>query len=128
MEQQALQNPQLNNQFNQQFSAPQQGQPDLANLQMDGATLRQIYDESERAKKKSGILLILLLLFLVIGINVLNSIFFRSPEVTKYSILAFLVFFIPTLFTKFNLLQKIIEKWFPYLQEPDDFLRRVRSK
>ncbi len=106
--------------------ALQQGVPDLSNLQLDGATMRKLYEDSERSKRKSGVLLILLLLFLVIGINVLNSIFFRSPDVTKYSILAFLIFFIPTLFTKFNLLQKIIEKWFPYLQEPDDFIKRVK--
>lgn len=101
--------------------------PDLSNLQLDGETLRQMQVDSERAKKRSGILLIFFLLVLVIAVNVLNSLFFRNADITKYSVIGFIIFFVPILFTKFDLLKIIVDKWFPYLQEPEDFLKRVKG-
>lgn len=96
-------------------------------IQFDGATLQKMYEDSEKAKRTSGIAIIFWITLITIGVNVLNSLFFRNSEITKYSIIFFFVFFIPTLMTKFGLLNLLIVKFAPFLKEPDDFLKRVRD-
>lgn len=127
MPEQNLPNLQSNSRYPNADLEIQKNLEDLKSVNFDSETLKKLAEENERSKRASGIVLIFFLLFLLIVVNVLNAVYFRNLEISKYSIIAFFTFFIPTLFTKFDLLGVIIRKFFPYLREPDDFFKRVKE-
>ena len=116
-------------QNNQMYPKMQNSEaPFLPDLGLSSDDLIRIKYESEKAKKIFGYFLLFLITILFIGAQVLNSLYLRSTSVALWSTVVYIVFLFSILASKFDLIDKIIEKTFPYLKEPEDFLKRVRER
>ena len=104
------------------------GAPFPPDIGLSSDDLIRIKNESEKAKKISGYFLLFLITILFIGAQVLNSLYLRSSSVALWSTIVYVVFLFAILSSKFDLIDKIIAKTFPYLKEPEDFLKQVKER
>jgi len=106
----------------------EQSLTEITNLNVAPEKLMKVYKESEKQKRTSGIIIIVMVSLVFIILNIINFIYVKAFEMFKWSLIIFILFLIPTLLTKFSLIKFIIDKWLPFLVEPNDFIASVRQR
>lgn len=99
--------------------------PDLG---LSADDLIQIKEDAEKSKKRIGYFLLFLLTISLIIVQALNSAYFRSLSLAIWSALIYGLFLFVVLIAKFDLIDKIVSKSFPYLKEPADFLNKLKER
>lgn len=101
--------------------------PIMPNLGFGGEDLLSIQKQVEAQKRKSGYCLLFLLVILYVAGLIVSVTFLRSRVLLIWLSLIFLGLLLPVLFTKFDVLDLLIDKFVPFLREPEDFLKRKRE-